>query len=621
MWLLYNRFTVSRKIDDPSDKDLVDEIGEICYQWATSRDCFSHTPKFSKWKAGMKRAWPSSESLPRLTVEDRTTDSPLDWIDLPDYFCEFRDLRLTLEQNGDIQDIDSIFIHHIHIKRIDEAIEFSILQDMPTDEDNRDWEEIEGIYPPKLFNEIINNYDCGIKEYKIKNTYFKTNSSKKIEKNIFDRKRRLPLILIPEVFHGKKLKIEEISKFYNKIVGFGELWVYEGVDFYQKFQSNITDDDKFAIIYSPDLNEINLLKSKIGKKIMPIAYNDNFLNTSSDISNEIMRRTRSMKMRSELSIKVENAISEKERNIEAAKNQNKIEEIVNKNNTFEEKNNALIVSLSEMSNQIIKNNHNINKLLREKEKLNIQKEGFMKKSAKYRKKYYEIKHFRDEIESKAIELGLSVSETKEKIRMAFEEDEEEISQEIEYSSIFELVEDSKSRYPDIIFSRQALRSAKNADNLGAYDQDSIQKIKEVLKKLNTHFFENKDSNDNTKFNEEMCDLFPGKYSNESVETLKRIHKYKGNDRRIFPVSLPEKGELGIEMTWHIKPTDTFRIHIYYMKYGHWDIPMWENRNGRWHRNHKKEKGTTLGSSRSDYPKIFIGYFGYHLKTFKSEKQS
>jgi hypothetical protein len=55
-----------------------------------------------------------------------------------------------------------------------------------------------------------------------------------------------------------------------------------------------------------------------------------------------------------------------------------------------------------------------------------------------------------------------------------------------------------------------------------------------------------------------------------------------------------------------------------MKYGHWDIPMWENRNGRWHRNHKKEKGTTLGSSRSDYPKIFIGYFGYHLKTFTSE---
>ena len=96
MWLLYNRFTVSRKIDDPSNQDLVDEIGNICFHWATTRDCFSKGPKFSKWKPGMQRTWPNSISIPRLTVKDDATDAPLDWIDLPDYFCEFRDLRITL---------------------------------------------------------------------------------------------------------------------------------------------------------------------------------------------------------------------------------------------------------------------------------------------------------------------------------------------------------------------------------------------------------------------------------------------------------------------------------------------------------------------------------------------
>ena len=111
MWLLYNRFTISRKIDDPSNQDLVDEIGKICYQWATTRDCFSKTPNLSKWKPGMNRTWPSSKSLPRLIVEDRVTDALLDWKDLPDYLCEFRDLRLTLHQRGEIQDLDEMRHH------------------------------------------------------------------------------------------------------------------------------------------------------------------------------------------------------------------------------------------------------------------------------------------------------------------------------------------------------------------------------------------------------------------------------------------------------------------------------------------------------------------------------
>ena len=192
MWLLYNRFTVSRKIDDPSNQDLVDEIGKICYQWATTRDCFSKTPNLSKWKPGMDRTWPSSKSLPRLIVEDRVTDALLDWVDLPDYLCEFRDLRLTLHQRGEIEDLDEEFIHHIHIKRVDEVVEFSILQDMPTDEDTRDWPDIKGIYPPKLFNEIINNYDCAIKDYTIKNSYQITNDPIEIDRYIFDKKRKIP---------------------------------------------------------------------------------------------------------------------------------------------------------------------------------------------------------------------------------------------------------------------------------------------------------------------------------------------------------------------------------------------------------------------------------------------
>ena len=143
MWLFYNRFTISRKIDDPSNQDLVDEIGEFCYQWATTRPCFSNSPKFSKWKSGMDRTWPNSKSLPNLEVKDTVIDAPLDWIDLPDHFCEFRDLRFTLKQKGDIEDKDITFIHDIHIKRVDDVVEFSILQRTPTDEDSRDWEEID----------------------------------------------------------------------------------------------------------------------------------------------------------------------------------------------------------------------------------------------------------------------------------------------------------------------------------------------------------------------------------------------------------------------------------------------------------------------------------------------
>jgi len=622
MWLFYNRFTLSRKINDPSDDDIVDEIGEMCYQWAITRKCFSKSPKFSKWKPGMDRTWPTSKSLPHLIIQDKSIDAPLDWIDLPDYFCEFRDLRLKLEQEGEIHDKNNIFIHHIHIKKVDEVIEFSILQETLTDEDNREWEDID-IYPPKLINEITNKFNCEIKGYQIKNSYEKTDSKRKInlEENILDKKRKLPLILIPEFFDNKLLTEDEISDFCRKMTGFGEVWIFEGDDYFENFQSLLRVNEGYAIIFSPDVEENDLYGPNISKKITSIPFDLDFSRTSHIAINEVMRRTRSMGMRSEISKMVSNALSENRRRLEEEKEQEKIEQIINKNISIEEKNIELVSRVRQMSNQLMEVKNDLSKSLQQVDKINIQKDGLKKKYDNYKMKYNEIKNykiFHDEVQIKARESGLSINDIKEKINLALDGGEI-IDEEIEYTSIFQLVQDLKYRYSNIIFSNQVFRSAKNADNTGRYGQDEIRKIKEFFYKLNNHFFEEK--NENMKmidFHNKMRNLFPGRYSDESVVTLSNIKNYSGNDRRIFPVLLPEKGELGIEMTWHIKPTSTIRINIICLNYGNWDIPLWSKIDGKWYRNYKKEKGTTFGNNKEEYPKIIIGYCGVHLKTFSQQ---
>lgn len=619
MWLFYNRFTISRKIDDPSNQDLVDEIGEFCYQWATTRPCFSNSPKFSKWKSGMDRTWPNSKSLPNLEVKDTVIDAPLDWIDLPDHFCEFRDLRFTLKQKGDIEDKDITFIHDIHIKRVDDVVEFSILQRTPTDEDSRDWEEID-IYPPKLINEIITKYDCEIKDYKIKDFYEIINQNFEfVEENIYDHKRKLPLVVIPEIFAGETLNEQILNDFKNKITGFAELWILRGEGYVGDFQSFIKTNEDGAIVFSTGLEGREFSSSNKVNKITKIEFNHDFIRTSNDALNEVLRRTRSMDMRSHISKMVKSAISENTRKIDLEKAQNKIEEIINQNNSVEEKNKQLISQVRMMSTQMLEANNEISVFQRENQKLTTQRDGFMKKYQEYKSQFYEIKYFRDEIETKAIEKNLSISEIQEKIRKALDGNEDFTPPEIEYSSIFDLVRDSSIRYPKIIFSSQALRSAKNADTSGRYSSDDIQKIHETFQKLNDHFFKSNSMNfDNLDFHKEMSNIFPGKYSNESPVTIANIKNYSGNDRRIFPVIFPEKGEMGVEMTWHIKPTSIFRINICFMKYGNWDIPLWSNLDGKWYRNFKKEKGTTFGKDKKDYPKIIIGYCGYHLKTFSTQ---
>jgi hypothetical protein len=262
-------------------------------------------------------------------------------------------------------------------------------------------------------------------------------------------------------------------------------------------------------------------------------------------------------------------------------------------------------------------NNEITKIQRENEKLNIQKDGFMKKYNEYKMRFNQLKTFQDGLIVKARENNLSLDEVKERIKIALEGNNEPILEEIEYSCIFDLVKDFKSRNTNIIFSHRALSSAKNTDNTGRYSSDNstIKKIEQVFDKLNEHFFGGEHKNiRHIDFHKEMAELFPGKYSDESRITLDNIKKYSGNNRRIFEVSLPDKGEIGIEMTWHIKVTGTIRINICCLNHSQSPIPLWSKHDGRWIRNHKMEKGNYFGDNMEDYPKIIIGYCGVHLKT-------
>ena len=625
MWLFFNRFIISRKANDDSNMDIIDEIGELFYEWAITRDCFSKSSKFGKWKVGLQGTWPSFLSMPQLCIEDSSIDSSLDWIDLPDYICEFRDWRLTLKQEGHGSDNDSIFIHHIHLKRIDEVVEFSILQEMPTDEDNREWEEL-NLFPPTFINEITSKFVCEIKDYRIKNMLNITNLSNKkiLEDNIIDKKRRLPLVLIPKYFNNNPLSDDELSEFRSKISSFAEVWVYEEDD-YENYLNSLNISHNYAIIFNTDIEKTYLYRKSKGSKISVIQHSDNFNNTTQIIINEVLRPTRFMPMKSILSKNLQNALVDNNRRAQEKKNIEKLEKIIQKSNSELEKNNELIYEMRLLNKELMESNLSLSKMSRLNEKLDQGINGLEQKNHKYKLKYDKIRDFKayqDSLEKQLREKNISFEEFKNKVNLVLDDsNDEDNEEEMEFVSMTDVIKKSMDKFPDIIFSSKVLQSSKNADNSGRYDLDDYNKVHEVFKKLHNHFFISNVGSKSKSINlyQEIENLFPGKFSDETGITLSRIKHYSGNDRRIFPIILPQKGEFGIEMTRHIKPTSTIRINILALTHLKWDLPLWLNYEGKWYRDFKNEKGTPFGKNPHDFPKIIIGYCGPHLKIFSHEK--
>jgi len=605
--------------------DIIDEIGELFYEWAITRDCFSKSSKFGKWKVGLQGTWPSFLSMPQLCIEDSSIDSSLDWIDLPDYICEFRDWRLTLKQEGHGSDNDSIFIHHIHLKRIDEVVEFSILQEMPTDEDNREWEEL-NLFPPTFINEITSKFVCEIKDYRIKNMLNITNlcNKKILEDNIIDTKRRLPLVLIPKYFNNNPLSDDELSEFRSKISSFAEVWVYEEDD-YENYLNSLNISHNYAIIFNTDIEKTYLYRKSKGSKISVIQHSDNFNNTTQIIINEVLRPTRFMPMKSILSKNLQNALVDNNRRAQEKKNIEKLEKIIQKSNSELEKNNELIYEMRLLNKELMESNLSLSKMSRLNEKLDQRINGLEQKNHKYKLKYDKIRDFKvyqDSLEKQLREKNISFEEFKNKVNLVLDDsNDEDNEEEMEFVSMTDVIKKSMDKFPDIIFSSKVLQSSKNADNSGRYDLDDYNKVHEVFKKLHNHFFISNVGSKSKSINlyQEIENLFPGKFSDETGITLSRIKHYSGNDRRIFPIIIPQKGEFGIEMTRHIKPTSTIRINILALTHLKWDLPLWSNYEGKWYRDFKNEKGTPFGKNPHDFPKIIIGYCGPHLKIFSHEK--
>ncbi len=631
MWLFFNRFIISRNNDDLSSIDIVDEIAEICYQWAISRSCFSKSQKFRKWGPELQGVWPSPKSMPLLSIENSTIDAPLDWMDLPEYICEFRDWRMTLKQYGHGVDDDSVFIHHIHLKRIDEMVEFSILQETPKDEDNREWEDLD-VFPPSFIDEITSKFVCEIKDYIIENkgNFIDYDNKIILERNILDEKRRLPLILIPRYFRNSVLSDKEISDFTSKLSGFAEIWIYDEEDRYYEILDTLNIGEGYAIIFKTGLSKIDLYGDHIDRnKILNVPHDNGFETTSQIIVNEILRPTRFMRMKSVISRNVQNALIEKEIRVKEKINSDKLNEIINKTISEAEKNDEYISQITYLNNELmISNNKNLD-FSRENEKLEQTHVGLDTKLIKFKSKYNELKkvvEYQEELNRLLEEKNISFDELRDKLDKVLDINQEDnIDEEIEFVSLTDVVKKSIEKFPDITFSSKALQSSKNADNSGKYGHDDFKKVHEIFYKLNKHFFdksigrnESRDSNKFPNFYNEIGDLFPGKFSDESTATLSRIKKYSGNDRRIYPILLPEKGEFGVEITWHIKPTSNLRIYILCLHHLTWDLPLWRNHEGKWYRAHKQEKGTPFGKDPHDFPKIIIGYCGEHLKIFSNE---
>ncbi len=217
MRTLFVKFDVISAIEDFSNQDLLDQLGNICWEWAraVTSKCKDEFPK--SWETGEFSAINlRSQRNYIIHLEDINTDTGRLW-------------KLTFTNKDLKKDIS--WKNTVFILSANSRIEFSLLQEVLLPESHIGFFE-EKVSPPRLIRDIIvderfvctdrNSHDVG------SNPSFTMNGQEVFEQ-VVDHKRALPIIIMSKRFSDRNCLINP-NKIANKLAGIAKVIVIRNLN-------------------------------------------------------------------------------------------------------------------------------------------------------------------------------------------------------------------------------------------------------------------------------------------------------------------------------------------------------------------------------------------------------
>ena len=568
MRTLFVKFDVVSAIEDISDEDPLDQLGNICWDWAraVTSKCKDKFPK--SWETGEFSALnTNSQRNYIISLEDINTDTGRLW-------------KLTFT-NKDLKKNIS-WKNTVFILSVNHRIEFSLLQEVLLPESHIGFFE-EKISPPRLIREIIvderfvctdrNSQDVG------SNPSITMNWQEVFE-HVVDENRVLPIIIMSKRFSDRNCLINP-NKIANKLAGIAKVIVIRNLNtkvfneiFGKQWVSNgsirihwpkLTSKKLFEEENYDDLFTINKFKSSFEEE------SDKMYNHIVDL---ICKYTVSNYFANKFADKIKREFLQEEENkrieLEAEKLQEKLLQAKNNASKQIEVLRGQVSTLQKKSGDLGLEN---TRLKDENETQEQRNETLQLVNADLKAQLSHLKplnHLMQEIRGEDPTLAPKDFENAWRDLVAEEDEEEPVEEEDEFESIHAAVIAAREDFSKYVLildeaeesARKTNSDAKPSDiyNFFKFLYDSI---KEYATSKGVHF----PSHDviKTKYQSKYAE----RESNQTMDRHKKEHNHNG--RRfllIYEGKLKYKHKARIELQPHMKfgsKDNTLRIHFRMIK--------------------------------------------------------
>ncbi len=612
MRTLFLKFDVASAIEDISDEESLDQLGNICWDWAraVTSKCKDEFPK--SWETGEFSAINTkSQRNYIIALEDIHTDTGRLW-------------KLTFT-NKDLKKNIS-WKNTVFILSVNHRIEFSLLQEVLLPESHIGFFE-EKISPPRLIRDIIvdEKFICTDRNSQdIGSNPSLTMNGQEVFEHVVDKSRVLPVIIMSKRFSDRNCLINP-NKIANKLAGiakvivirnlntkvfnemFGKQWVSNGsirihwpkVTPKKLFEEENYDDlfttNKFKSSFEEESDKMhNHIVDLICKYTVSNYFGNKF---ADEIKREFLQEEENKRIELE-------AEKLQEKLLKAKNNASKqIKVLRGQVSTLQKKSGDL-----GLENSRLKDENDTQEQKNETQQLRISSLESELSQLK------PLKHLMQEIRGEDPTLTPKDFENAWRNLVAEEDEEEPVEEEEEFESIHAAVIAAREDFGKYVLILDDAEESARKTNSDAKPSDIYNFFKflyDSIKKYDTskgvHFPSHK----------ELKDEYQSKYaereSNQTMDRHKKEHNHNGRKfLLIYEGKLKYKHKAIIELQPHMKfgsKDNTLRIHFRMINRITKSIKILKLKNDNWY---KEPTNDAKNNFPSNLPVAIVGWVGDHL---------
>ena len=601
---LFCRFELLLSEEEDPD-GAIDRIADICWEWITTASWVNESNLPDKWETGEHKLNNSGT----LHIDDDRCENGRFW-------------KMKRIEWGR-EDTELQIVNHIFVVRDDRRVEFSLLQDFV-----HQYERISPsdrpVYPPWVIRAVMDAYDCKMGDEEISQSWSSIsppNVPELVDK-ITNSSRRVPIVLMSKRWDTKRSIVSRPGSLSGRLAGlthvyqlsdlntqqfgdlFGKQWLGNGT--IRIFWPGITRD---KIDSDPAWNDM------YSKRSFEEKYDSDEGLLCQEIINRVSAATMTLPASSSLVNRIRGRIEDEQRRQEEGALQEQRDIVLGELKTseekvayFEDENEKMSGRISIMDIELGQMRREINERAEMEETLRFQISNLGDEI----KGLKDLRRALDEAISRDPEGGFdALLEHLED----YGKEEEEPEPEPEFNDLSEVIDTAKQELPRLIFSKDALKSAKKTNA-----EVDLSAVYEAFRELNGSVWEEikaaMDQNrlkGKNRINIQQCmkNSFGGKYAErESSATMKKYQHENNYKGRQFSLS----GDILIRIESHLKfgsNDNPLRIHVLVLhnQTEYEATEIFTKSNG------KKGRRKAPKAIRN-FPAIIIGWCGDHLPNAK-----